>query len=565
MPPRIGSETSEEGFREFDLSYYYKVMGVNVSGPKSVSEHFYTHPDGKTLFVFISYPKIGILKTSDNGRSYISQFFRLKLLDRIFGYTTTDEEESNVKDNISEEQQLRYFSHFAVSNHNPADVIITLGPYVFFSRDYGQKWKVKNIFIDYERSNIKDVFVTKRDEVVIFTENKMAVSKDWCNKWETRALKINDIGFFKTNYITGLYDNSTDTIYSVIQNTDETDSVLSKYTHDLFYKNIASPARTGVYYSTDFGKTWNETAVKVPIALWKTDNSIYGCPIYSMSFYNKKFDESFTGTPIYTTGKLDKSTYNVNDYLSILLQSETEDFEILSTKNNRIMKIDRDKYEIISENNFEKLYNGIKVLEKIDYVQWQPDWYSRARTANFNYEYNPYRMFKLWTGMRTDMPVKYVKNNGIYYRIKPSKKFTDVFFKYAVDNQTRINSIHPFLRKNSDIAFFNPAIDPTNGFPASIEYSKDGGTNWEELVNQEHARNIVDPLGNKRSAFYWYKNVDQKKNFKLQISFGFGQGINYMTYPADLEIYNNRLLIQMDYFSLMKSYKDAYIVPLNAK
>jgi hypothetical protein len=556
-------QNKDDDIKEFDLSFYYKVMGVNVTGPKSVSENIFTHPDGKTLFIFISYPRIGILKTSDNGKTFISQFFRLKFLDKIYGYTNIDEDENDNSKQKNEATQLRYFSHFAVSPKNPNNIIISLGPYIFYSTSYGQSWKVKNIFIDYEHANVKDIFVNDKEEVIIFTENKIAVSKNWGEKWDVKSIKIPSINFFKTNYITGFYDNSTDMIYSSIRNLDENDSTLSKNTYEFFYQNKPSNSKSGVYYSADYGKTWNSTSVNIPLAIWKKDNKIYGCPIYPMSFYKKKFDENFANSPLYTTGKLDRSTYNSGDYLNILLGSDLDSYGIISQSDNRLLVFDKDKYQIIDENDFGNIYNGIKQLEKIDFLQWQEKWYSQVKSANFNYEYNPFRMFKLWSGMRTNLPVTYIRNKDVYYRIRPSKEFIDVFFKYSVDNQIRLNSIHPFLRKNTDIEFFNPTLDPTNGFPVIVEYSKDNGKNWVELISHEHARNIIDPIGNKRSGYFWYKNIEQKKNFKLQLSFGFDQGINYLAYPVDLEIYGNHLLMQMNYFSIMNSYKDIYTIPLN--
>jgi hypothetical protein len=72
---------------------------------------------------------------------------------------------------------------------------------------------------------------------------------------------------------------------------------------------------------------------------------------------------------------------------------------------------------------------------------------------------------------------------------------------------------------------------------------------------------ITDPLNNKRSGFYWYKNVEKKKVFKLQISFGFDKGVSYLTYPMNLYNYENDLLLRMNYFSIANTYKDLYLVP----
>jgi len=104
-------------------------------------------------------------------------------------------------------------------------------------------------------------------------------------------------------------------------------------------------------------------------------------------------------------------------------------------------------------------------------------------------------------------------------------------------------------------------FDPTNGFPAVIEYSKDKGRTWKKVVESDYFSRLIDPLSNKRSGFFWYKNVDQKKMFKLQVSFGFDQGVNLLSYPHKIFTANSALLIQINYFSVSKSYKDLYKIP----
>jgi hypothetical protein len=556
----------EKDIREFNLSYSYKVMGIPVTGPKSVIETIFQHPNGKTTFVFVSFPKIGILKTNDNGANFTSQFFRLRFLDTLYNYIRSDEDDDTGKKTKNENKQNRFFSHSGVSKLNPDKVILTLGPYLFVTKDLGQKWTAKNIFFDNEKANIKDVFVTDKDEIIIMTENKIAFSKDWGEKWDIKYFRIQDFGLFKTNYVSGFYDAENGILYGSFLHSDDQDFILSKQSYDFFYNKKNVSGKSGLFYSKDMGKSWIKTKINIPLVLWKFENKIYGSSIYPLSFYNANFSEEFKNSSLYKDGKLDKTTDAISVYYKTLIDTEIEDFQIISAKNNKLINIQSpDNFEIIDETNFDNIFTGLKQIDKVDYINWKENWYSEKKSSNFCFEYNPYRMFKLWTGMRTNSPVLYEKKDEIYYRIKPQKEYLKSFFKYSVENQIRLNAINPFMRKNTDIEFFDPALDPTNGMPITIEYSNDNGKTWTEVVESIHFRNIIDPLGNKRSGFYWYKNVDQKKSFKLQISFGFDQGASFLVYPMDLMFFNDDLFLSLNYFSIMKSYKDGYLVPLKNK
>jgi len=556
----LEEDAPKQDVKPFNLGYSYKVFGIEVSG-NSIVENIFAHPDQKAYFVFISFPKIGILKTVDYGKTFTSSFFTLKGLDISYGYNN-DEDDNDNKNNKQEKQsQSRIFGHFTTSSKDQKKIIISLGSYVFLSDDYGTKWRVKNLFFDNEKSNIRNIFVNAKDEIFIFSENKIAVSKNWGKSWSIKYIKLNNgYNVFKTNYITGLYDNSTDIIYASFKHNDEEDNFLSRMTYQYLYQNKNTILKSGLFYSKDFGKTWTKTNVNIPLNLWKYNNKIYGSSIYPLSFYKKNYSQQFIDSDFYKLAKLDNSTYMANEYLKTLLELDSDDFQIISQKDNKIVEIENTNANIIEENNFENIYYGLKKIEKIDYIQWQENWFTKKRSPNFFYEYNSYKLFKMWNGMQTTSPILYLKEKDVYYRIKPKEEYLKVFFKYVLENQIKLNSINPFLRKPSDIEFFDPDFDPTNGFPVTVEYSTDFAKTWKELNDSKYIRNIIDPIGNKRTGLYWYKPVDQRKLFKLQISFGFDKGASFSVYPTDLEYIDGDLLIMLNYFSLLKSYKEVYLI-----
>ena len=563
----IFEEEQDKQVREFNLSYSNKVMGVPVKGEQSITEALFVHPMNKTLYIFISFPKIGILTSEDNGKTFNTSFFKLSYLEKVFQYQDKDINEVNKENEI--EKPLRFFSHFAYSIKNPDKIVLSYGPYLFISNDNGRKWEVKNLFFNLENVNIRNLFIGNNDEIIVLTENRLAISKDWGRKWEKKFFKINNYPYFKLEYVTGLLDSGNNILYASIKFNDESDSSLSKNTFDYFYNNKNNDAKSGLYYSKDYGNSWIKTCINIPINLWENDNVIYGSSIYPLCFYKYDFSENFKRSSLYKYASLDNATSKIilEEYAKILLNIGSDDYQILSIKNNKILNFKNpdEEVKISDEKNFSNIYYGIKSLEEIDYIQWKNNWFKGKKSANFSYEYNFWYVFKKWTGMRTNSPVLYAKFKDTYYRINFDQKFLKAFIQYFIEKQIELNSKNPFLKKSMDVEFFDPQMDPTTGFPCNIECSNDYGENWKILEENDYLQKIIDPLSTKRSGFYWYKNVDQKKVFRMQLSFGFDKGVSLLIFPIDLGIIDNDLYLKINYFSIVKNYQDIYLVPVDKK
>jgi len=534
-------------------------MGINVNGKKSVIERIFFHPDGKSIFIFISFPKIGILKTEDNGKTFKSRFFTLKKLEEYFEYSESEKDEK-----ISASEKTYYDSLFASSQKYPGKIVLTFGSYLFITNDYGEKWFTKNIFFDDQKSEIIDLSVTKNDEIIVTTENKIGYSGDFGKTWKVNYIKIPKIDFFKLSCATGYYDNSTDTLYASIINRVENDSFLSRASYDFLYNEKDSKTQSGLYFSKDFGKTWQKTKINIPLSIWKYNGEIYASSIYPSAFYRSDIPDNLKKSTIFKTGKLDGSSTYKEDFLKILLSFKTEDYQIIPFKNNRIIKIKSPKeYEVFEETDFENVYNCLKKIENTPFIHKRIE--NNEKSNNFYYEYDPYAFFKLWNGFMIKSPVIYEKVGKTYYRVRPSEKYLNGFIRYSLENQIKLNGINPFLKRISDIEFFDPASDPTDGLPVIFERSTDNGISWNEVYDSKHIKNIIDPLGTKRNIFYWIKNVDEKKSFRLRISFGFGDSPNLIVYPSDVVATENDLLIVFRYFSFNKYYQDGYLLPIISK
>jgi len=579
------NEPLNDDIKEYDLSYSYKVMGIPVNGKKSVVETFYR--DNNTDFIFISFPKIGILKAINNGKTFQPTFFNFKTLNTFFGYNK-DYDDININTNKNREiLPKKLFSHFVKSDIDNKKIAISMGNYIFTSIDYGDKWNAKQLNWDVNNYQINSMFGSN-DELIVFMNDKIMVSKDWGKNWKTETLKI---GKTKLQYISAIYDKNGDRFLISLKFPKEKDSILSRNSY-LFFKgqgagkesreikdkkdiesekDLKNSGETlsGLYYTTNFGKVIKklDNDINFPVSLWNYNETIYFSNIYPTKMYDEKFTEEFYLSNLYTKGILNKTSTEINEYLDKKLYLNNDFLEIIDIKNPIIAKIENDEIKKIKETNFENVYNAIKQLEKIDYLKYSekdkkvfffPNLSNEDR--DFYYDYNPYQIFMSWTNFSITAPIIYTKHNNRYIRIVPEKKFLEIFFNYAFENEIRINSTNPLLRKITDNRFFSPALDPTDGFPVSFEYSLDGIT-WEKILDEKHIKIIVDPLATKRSGLYWYKNIEQKKSTRLELSFGFEEGASYFCYPQKLISYNkNYMLIILNYFSIIKEYKDCYLI-----
>ncbi len=561
-----------DDIKEYDLTYSYKVMGIPVTGKKSVIEAFYR--DGKTDFIFVSFPKIGILKGSGDGKTFTSKFFTLKTLNNFFGYSNgySDDNTNNV--NISKERDIlpkKLFSHFIKSNVDNKKVAISMGNYIFTTIDYGNKWSVKQLHWDVSSYQINGMVNGENGELIVFMNDKIMVSKDWGKNWKSQNLRA---GKMKLQYISSIYDKGSKRLLISLKAIKEPDHILSKNSY-LFFKNLdgandeeeISEAASGLYYTENFGKNIYKmgSEINFPVSLWKYKNDIYFSKIYPTKLYDEKFSEDFYSSNLYMNGILNKSSVEINEYLKKKNYIDSSYLEIIDIKNPIIAKFEDGKAVKIVETNFDNVYYAIKSLENIDYLRYQKydnnEFYSEKR--DFFYDYNPYQMFMSWTNFAITSPILYTKFEDYYIRLVPDKRFLEAFFHYAFENEIKINSTNVFLRKVTDNRFFSPPLDPTDGFPVNFEYSKDGST-WSDILDEKHMRVIIDPLLTKRSGLYWYKNVEQKKSTRLELSFGFEEGASYFVYPKQLINYNkNYLLIILNYFSIMREYKDGYLIRPN--
>ena len=90
-------------------------MGVPVKGEKSVTEAVFVHPINKTVYIFISFPKIGILTSEDNGVTFLVLVFLNYHFSKIFN---TKARKKIIKTILSKKNREVFFT-FCIFSKKP--------------------------------------------------------------------------------------------------------------------------------------------------------------------------------------------------------------------------------------------------------------------------------------------------------------------------------------------------------------------------------------------------------------------------------------------------------------
>ncbi|MCG8571529.1 MAG: hypothetical protein MJB14_15445, partial [Spirochaetes bacterium] len=274
---------------------------------------------------------------------------------------------------------------------------------------------------------------------------------------------------------------------------------------------------------------------------------------------------------MYQNLKLTKSSSEAIAFLYSFNRKFLSYLEIIPISGHHLWKIDQaSQFTLYMEKDVFSLIKGKDRINQCDFIHSvsafdEKNNFTKKPYQNFYYTYNPYYLFKKWTHTQFNQIVHYIQLENMIVRYIPQPKFADFFFRYIIQEKARLNSINPFLKKLSDVEFFDPKVDPTKGFPVQLEYSLNNGQTWELLENPNHIHNIIDPIGNKRSMMYWFKQVDRKKSFKLQVTFGSQDTVDFLIYPFNMVYLNHYLLLTNSYFSRSKSYRDVYLLPLKVQ
>lgn len=572
MSIRFGNDTSQvmmvkddsdnDSIKPFSLPYRFNIKGLDVGGEETIVEDIFS--TDKLLFIAISFPSLGILVSDDSGQSYKVNLFRSNFFDEYYQNAENDDEKND--SDKSGEYVKSLDCHFAKDKNNSQQFAISIGPFLFTTEDSGETWDKNTVFPNLEKSHIRQIISTDDGQLFVFKKNMIAVSSDWGKSWDKHSMPGNFFNSLGYQFISAAYDENKKLLYISLDHiTENTEETIEK-TFNFIEKKVDFSSKSGIFYSENGGKSFISCNINGLYTLTSSDNDIYAVPLYNQEFYNWTFDDAFKNTLFYKSGSLNNGQQparyfleQLNDFSSKnlhLVQDESTVIKIVASDNYSFIEIkdtDSGFYNIAEDIQYNDYYYSSLFLEPVEYF---------STGSNFMYDYQPSVLFSKWTGYRTHSPVLYTTTPTGIISFTPDKKMLMSMYEQMLNEKITDDSINPFLRKKDQTFFYNPSSDPTGGFPVKITLKQEADTEkWAPLID-ENIVTTIDPAGQYRSKFFWYKNIDRKQKFELKLSFGDKDGVDLMAYPNKILYHKGLLFVQMNYFDIKKSYKNLFTIPI---
>ena len=80
-----------------------------------------------------------------------------------------------------------------------------------------------------------------------------------------------------------------------------------------------------------------------------------------------------------------------------------------------------------------------------------------------------------------------------------------------------------------------------------------------EIFTPEMLELKISPKS-KMNRWFWYKNIDKKRQFKLEFLVGIGDNPDMLCVPSNLMRYNDKLLLEISYFYHNNCYKELFVL-----
>ncbi len=554
-PVTYSTNKESKQIEEVDLSFNYTVMGIPVSGEKSVVEYCYRQQSTDRIFYVISYPAVGILRTDKLHNEFSFKKFKSRSLDELFGYVDINSDDASKKDGRN--TYKRPFVNFKESSNNKNMMFFSIEHTLFMTNDGGDNWKMQQLPFNPESQPIYDIEFISDSEIVIITSNRIFYSINAGKNWS--ELRLNNDSFYAYKYSMINVASIDNNLFFTVRQNDEADSLLSKECFNFLYvdNTTTGDLKSGVFKYDLKKKEWKKI-INIPLIPHLSGEIVRWSQIYPMDLYLYNFTENFKKNALFKAGILNNRTNNLNEYLEYLDNTTAENFMIFSPICNKSVVFDENygSYIIESIEDYNQIVLINNKVESLRYVK-KVNNVSENGDDQFCFRYNIRYIFNKWTAGLTNGGSRVYNNDNSFIRFTISDEFKRFFNRYILDKMMKNSGIHPFLQKKNEYNLIEPHLDPTNGQTYTIEISKDG-KEWKQIVDTSYIRNISDPLSQKRSAIFWYRNIEQKKNFKLSLSFGFDNSNSYLVYPDDIIINDEFLFTVFNYFSIQGSYRDVF-------
>lgn len=505
-------------------------------------------PDGR-LFLVINFPHLGILVSNDSGKTFSHSLF---YSDYFVSYDY--ENEDNKRSRKSVRHDISVHSVFV----DEGKIALSVGPFLFLSEDNGVTWKKNTPFYNLDTSFIRKIICNDSGRLYLFTDNKAAYSDDWGKKWISSSFKLGDekseknqFKLKKFQFIDAvLYDGG---LYVSYINKYEKKSKLYEMSFKAFSVEKQDFTNSGVFsVSSDL-----KQAVSLHLPPLIFISSQKGVSPFDFAFEDLQLEDNFKKTFFYKTGSLKDGKNSAAYFVRQLGKMESEK---IWGQDNVQKAIDIATGEVVpltqtesaeaakkrQRNDSSFIIDGTAIL-KDDY--------------QFFYNATPLNQIRSFSGgyLRETQIVTMPDENGDYYQVKLRPEFLSGLFNEIMKKKWKCDNSNAFFYKDEKSYDFQ--IDKLyKKFPFTLEKVTSAGA-VTEIFTSEMLELKISPKS-KMNRWFWYKNIDKKRQFKLEVLVGIGDEPDMLCVPSNLERFNDGLLLEISYFYHNNCYRELFILNL---
>lgn len=553
-------ETAEEEHEAIEkIEIPYKAF-INVFPVKGNVLHILgsvVAPDGR-LFLVINFPHLGILTSNDGGKTFSHSLFYSDYF-IFYDYENEDSERSRK----SVRRDISVHSAFAADGK----IALSVGPFLFLSQDNGATWKKSTPFYNLDTSFIRKVLCDDSGRLYLFTDNKAAYSDSWGKKWVSSSFKPNGEKLKKFQFVDavlcdgGLYVSYINKHEKISKLYEKSFKVFSGKTS--FSEEKLDFSESGVFsVSADLKQA---VSLNLPPVIFISKQK--GISPFDFALEDLQLEDNFKKTFFYKTGSL-RDGKNSAAYFT-----------------QRLSELDSEKlFGQISEQNAINITAKSAIFitngggEVVPLTQAESAVATKKRQLNdssfiidgtgiskddylFSYSTAPLNQIRNFSGgyLRETEVVTTPDENGNYYRAKLRREFLSGLFNEVMKKKWKRDNSNAFFYK--DEKSYNFQIDKLyKKFPFTLEKVTSAGE-VTEIFNPEMLELKISPKS-KMNRWFWYKNIDKKRQFKLEVLVGTGDEPDMLCVPSGLERFNNGLLLEISYFYHNNCYRELFMLNL---
>ena len=498
-------------------------------------------PDGR-LFLVINFPHLGVLVSDDGGKTFSHSLF----YSDYFIFQDYENEDSS-RSRKAVRRDISVHSIFS----DDGKIALSAGPFLFLSNDNGVTWEKKNPFYNLDTSFIRKILCDKNGRLYLFTDNKVAYSDNWGKKWKFSSFKLNDENLRKFQFVDAIFCD--DGLYASYIKNDDKISELYNMSYETFSGNKQNFVNSGVFFITQDLK--NAKSLGMPPVLFISPQK--GFSPFDFSLEDLQLEDGFKKAFFYKTGSLKNGKNSAAYFVKQLSNMETkkvfgqnDEIKAIDIKTGEIALLTAEEKQIAimcRQNNDSSFFINGTGISKEDY--------------DFQYNLLPLNQLRDFSGgyLRETQIISEADENGDYYRavLKP-ELLSGLLNEIMKKKWKRDNSNAFFYKEEKDYNFEIAKL--YKKFPFTLEKVSANGE-VSNVFTSEMLELKIAPKS-RMNRWFWYKNIDKKRQFKLEVLVGVGDNPDMLCVPSKLMHYNGGLLLEISYFYNNNCYRELFMLQL---